>query len=231
MKYMGSKARIANEILPIILRDRKEGQYYVEPFVGGANRIGSDYNNNAIKALLAIRDNISNIPKNNTEFTEQMFNFIKNKEESNLSNIECFALFNYSFSSRWKSGWSKNKRGDDYVKQGYNSAIKQSKLLQQLYLVHSSYNVLFIPNNSIIYCDPPYYGTAEYKGADNFNHVEFWEWCRTMVKEGHSVFVSEYNAPEDFVCILSIILKQSLGSNKKSTEKLFVHKSVAHLYQ
>lgn len=35
MKYLGSKARIAKEILPIILKDRKVGQYYVEPFVGG----------------------------------------------------------------------------------------------------------------------------------------------------------------------------------------------------
>lgn len=35
MKYMGSKNRIAKEILPIILRDRKPNQWYVEPFVGG----------------------------------------------------------------------------------------------------------------------------------------------------------------------------------------------------
>ena len=39
MKYMGSKNRIAKHILPIILKDRKENQYYVEPFVGGANMI------------------------------------------------------------------------------------------------------------------------------------------------------------------------------------------------
>lgn len=52
MKYMGSKNRIAKHILPIILKDRKENQYYVEPFVGGANmidkvnglRIGADNN-------------------------------------------------------------------------------------------------------------------------------------------------------------------------------------------
>ncbi len=36
---MGSKARIAKHILPIILKDRKDGQWYVEPFVGGANLI------------------------------------------------------------------------------------------------------------------------------------------------------------------------------------------------
>ena len=37
MKYMGSKARIAKHILPMILKNRKEGQCYVEPFVGAAN--------------------------------------------------------------------------------------------------------------------------------------------------------------------------------------------------
>lgn len=36
MKYMGSKARHAKELLPIILANRKQGQWYVEPFVGGA---------------------------------------------------------------------------------------------------------------------------------------------------------------------------------------------------
>ena len=39
MKYMGSKNRIANEILPIILKDRTENQWYVEPFCGGCNLI------------------------------------------------------------------------------------------------------------------------------------------------------------------------------------------------
>ena len=36
MKYMGSKNRIAKYILPIMLKDRKPNQYWVEPFVGGA---------------------------------------------------------------------------------------------------------------------------------------------------------------------------------------------------
>ena len=52
MKYMGSKNRIAKHILPIMLAERKEGQFWVEPFVGGANmidkvdgnRIGADFN-------------------------------------------------------------------------------------------------------------------------------------------------------------------------------------------
>ena len=36
---MGSKNRYAKEILPIILKDRYDGQWYVEPFAGGFNVI------------------------------------------------------------------------------------------------------------------------------------------------------------------------------------------------
>lgn len=41
MQYLGGKTRIAKEllpiVLPIVLADRKEGQYFVEPFCGGCN--------------------------------------------------------------------------------------------------------------------------------------------------------------------------------------------------
>ncbi len=40
---MGSKARIANEILPIVLESRSVDQYYVEPFAGGMNSSGIDF--------------------------------------------------------------------------------------------------------------------------------------------------------------------------------------------
>ena len=39
MKYMWSKNRIAKYLLPIILKDRKPWQWYVEPFVWWANMI------------------------------------------------------------------------------------------------------------------------------------------------------------------------------------------------
>lgn len=38
MIYMGSKQRIAKEILPIILKNR-ENRLYIEPFAGGMNII------------------------------------------------------------------------------------------------------------------------------------------------------------------------------------------------
>ena len=39
MKYMGSKARFAKDLLPIILKDRTPNQAYLEPFAGGMNMI------------------------------------------------------------------------------------------------------------------------------------------------------------------------------------------------
>jgi DNA adenine methylase len=58
MKYMGSKNRIAKEILPIMLKERGQ-RTWVEPFVGGANmidkvqgkRIGADLNEYVIALL------------------------------------------------------------------------------------------------------------------------------------------------------------------------------------
>jgi DNA adenine methylase len=63
MKYYGSKRRLAEYILPIILKDRKNlDQYYVEPFCGGCNlidkvdgkRMASDINRPLIALLKGI---------------------------------------------------------------------------------------------------------------------------------------------------------------------------------
>ena len=51
------------------------------------------------------------------------------------------------------------------------NAIKQSAYLQGVEFVHSDYQNLDIPDNSIVYCDPPYAGTTKYE--DDFNHDEF----------------------------------------------------------
>ena len=45
-----------------------------------------------------------------------------------------------------------------------------------------------------------------------------------MNKQGHKVFVSEYNAPEDFKCVWEKEINSSLTKDtgsKKATEKLF----------
>jgi len=72
----------------------------------------------------------------------------------------------------------------------------------------------------VIYCDPPYAGTAEYKeGA--FDHAQFWQWCRN---QPYPVFISEYNAPDDFKIIAEFKHRSTLSATnnaKVTIEKLF----------
>ena len=48
-----------------------------------------------------------------------------------------------------------------------------------------------------------------------------------MAAKGHKVFISEYEAPEDFECIWSKEVTNSMNTTKtyKPTEKLFTIKS------
>jgi DNA adenine methylase len=58
------------------------------------------------------------------------------------------------------------------------------------------------------------------------DHDVFWEWCRNQSKSGHTVFISEYSAPKDFVCIKEIPLKSTFGKKCKyqRMERLFMYK-------
>lgn len=233
MKYMGSKNRIAKYILPIMLSERKSEQWWVEPFVGGANiidkvgglRIGADVNPYLIDALVAIRDCVELLPKNNIEFSETDYRQLKENDDYKYKG---FAGFAYSYGGKWLGGWRRDKaRKRDYVKEAYCNAKKQSPFLKGVKLINESYLNLVIPENSLIYCDPPYEGTTGYK--HNFEHDIFWEWCRNKSHEGHTVFVSEYNAPNDFECLWQKSLVSSLTKNtgsKIGIEKLFKYKNI-----
>jgi DNA adenine methylase len=87
-----------------------------------------------------------------------------------------------------------------------------------------NYKDLEIPPNSIVYADPPYSGTTKYSTSKDFNHDEFWNWCREKYRDGHKIFISEYQAPEDFVCIWSKEMYSSLDikGGKRNMERLFV---------
>lgn len=181
MKYMGSKARIANDILSIVLKDRTPDQYYFEPFVGGANiidkvdgrRVGSDINSHVISALILIRDNIDMLPINNKEFTERDYKLVKKDPSHYLYGYVGFAL---SYAGKFYGGWCRDRENKrDYVKEAFNNARKQSPKLQGLSLKVGAYDEInLISKNCIIYCDPPYQNTTKYS-TNNFDHPKFFE--------------------------------------------------------
>jgi len=102
-------------------------------------------------------------------------------------------------------------------------------LERQVEFISKSYEEIEIPSNAIVYCDPPYQWTAEYREW-SFNHNKFREYIRNLSKT-NKVFVSEYNAPSDFKCIYSFNQKSSLwggnqSHNNQPSEKLFIYNPI-----
>lgn len=228
MQYMGSKNKIAKHILPIMLAERKPQQWWVEPFVGGANiidkvtgkRLGNDIHEFLVYLLIALRDGY--VPP--TKINKDLYYMIKLNPQNYPKELVGFVGFLCSFGGKWWGGYAFNKKEDNYAERGSRCLVKQAKNLKEVILKYGNYLHLEIPDNSIIYCDPPYQNTTKYK--DDFNHEVFWEWCRNKSKEGHTVFVSEYAAPDDFVCVKEILHKTILDKNSQypRIEKLFRYK-------
>lgn len=233
MKYMGSKARIAKHILPIMLKNRAEGQWWVEPFVGGANmidkvegnRLGADLN----KPLIACLDGLSSGWLPQKEVTEEFFNQVK--KDNSIVDIATLGYIGtqLTYGAMWFSTYRRDKAGlRDYANEAFRHVEKQASKIKGVTFKSCSYSELDMPTESIIYCDPPYKGTAKYKAVEEFDHDVFFEWCRSMAKQGHTVFISEYNAPDDFISVWQKEITSSLGKDtgsKKGIEKLFVHES------
>lgn len=239
MKYMGSKRRIAKHILPIILKGREEWQYYVEPFCGGCNvidkvtgnRIASDSNPYLIRMWQSLIDGWNPPMKIERGYYTDVRECYNNKSDTYPPHYVGWVGFMGSYNGRFfdggYSGYSvKIKCGyRDYIGEAIQNTMQQVPALQGVTFLNKDYRYLVLPSCSIIYCDPPYRGVKKY--SYSINHDDFWQWCRDKVAEGHKVFVSEYNAPNDFVCVWEQPVKTAINQTvtKQATEKLFVHNS------
>lgn len=236
MKYMGSKNRIAKHLLPIMLEEaEKHGiTKWVEPFVGGANmidkvlssfdRVGYDLNPHVIAALIDIRDNVDGLPDSVSE--EEYKSWYKTE----ASSITSLARFGASFGGRFEEGYARgfkpNGSPRNYWIETKRNAIKQSPKIQNVQFICDSYENLSF-DNCLIYCDPPYFGTKWYRKnhVPKMDHDKFFNWCREQAKK-NIVFVSEYNAPDDFIEVWQGEIKTNFASQRRSAthnavEKLF----------
>lgn len=229
MKYMGSKRSIAKYILPIIFQNDSPERWYIETFVGGCNLIdkvvrekrwGNDNNYYLIEMYKALQSGW--IPPEH--LTEDEYIDIRNNKDNYDPALVSFVGFACSYGGKWFGGYARGKdsKGNprDHANEAYRNVIAQSKHLQGIKFTCDEYWNLDIPDNSIIYCDPPYEGTTKYK--TNFDHTKFWNWVRE-VSCSHEVYISEYKAPDDFECIWSKQIISDLACQPR-IEKLFIYK-------
>lgn len=237
MKYLGSKNKIAKYLKPVIESYINEDtEWYIEPFVGGANmidkissskKVGSDSNEYLIELLKYIQDENNKLP---FEITEEEYNKVKNNKEGYPKWYVGLVGFCATFGAKWFGGYARGFKADKITPRNMsNEAIrnleKQRKDLQGIKFIHRSFNEYGDVRNAVIYCDIPYRDTTKYN-KETFPYEDFYEWCRFMKAKGNKILVSEYNMPDDFECIWEKehTTTVSLGSKKhdKRIERLYI---------
>lgn len=240
---MGSKSRIAKDIVPIIQEkiDKNRITTYIEPFCGGCNiidkikcekKIASDNH----KYLIEMFKNLNLI--------QTLPNFISKEEYSNVR--ECFnshqdlyedwyigavgflASYNGRFFDGGYAGIVHTKSGTtrNYYDEAKRNLLEQIQNLQNIKFQYGDYKDLYnTQTNCLIYCDPPYQGVKQYGTSKNFDYDKFWQWCKEMSKN-NIILVSEHNAPNELDCIWEHKVIRTMDNNKrvKATEKLFIYK-------
>ena len=236
MQYLGGKSKIRKQIAAFLESLRKPNQVYFEPFVGGGwvlqemsgDRIASDGNRALIAMYQALQDGW--VPPDFV--SEDEYNQVKLDCDKN-SPMLAFCGFGCSFAGRWFGGYARSERLDCYAATSKQSLLKQLPLIKDVEFEHRLFHE-WSPKNALIYCDPPYQGTTQYGAFDGFDHELFWQTIRDWVNNGNTVVVSEYNAPDDFVCVKEMTSQMGLSvgnttNRPKRVEKLFMHKSQAGL--
>lgn len=189
------------------------------------NRIGNDIH----KELIAMWNELQKgwIPP--SHITEEEYNAVRDNKEKYPNYYVGFVGYTATFGAKWFGGYARGNEipPRDRSNESYRNIIKQLSNIQDVLFIQGDYKEYKI-KNAVIYCDPPYQGATKYE-TGSFDYDRLWNWCREISKENW-VFVSEYNAPDDFECIW---LKEHLAnfacyrgsdiSKKKRVEKLFTY--------
>lgn len=247
---MGSKSRIAKDLVPILSKHLTKDRWYVEPFAGGMNmmcnvnhpnRIANDSNNYLIAMwrFLAYGNSYTfpkEINKEKYSSYRQAFNEMGFSGDGNTTYEALIGWYGFmgSFNGRFFDGGysGHDVNGRDYIGAQIRNTLSQVEKLNGVRFESGDYYDMIIPIDSVIYCDPPYQDTKQYSTSKGFNHDRFWQWCREKTNKGCDVLISEYKAPHDFVCVWQKQVTNAMDTTKtyKPTEKLFVHESIAYRY-
>lgn len=238
MQYFGGKSRIGKQLASEISL-HIDNRAYWEPFCGAlsvimhinaSKRYASDIHVELISLWQAMQNGW--IPP--TTVTEEEYNAAKSGYGD--SHYRAFVGFGCSFGDKWFRGYARGNR--NYPLAAHKSCLRKMTKCQDVVFFRDNFDRNPPEQAMIIYCDPPYANTTnysiksqEYSTAKIWNAARFWGAAREWTQSGHIVFVSERNAPNDFVSIWQANIQDkaqnnATGAQKKIvTEHLFVHKS------
>jgi len=228
MQYLGGKARTGKQLVEYLSSVRKPGQAWIEPFCGGlwvthlvdGMRIASDANEALITLYKAMQ--VGWLPPESV--SEEEYATYKARRDAK-DPMTAFVGFGCSFSGKWFGGYARSGERN-YATNARNSLMRKMQTCAGIRFLHLDYKTALAeaPKGSLVYMDPPYAHTTGYGETGAFDSGIFWSVVRAVSAE-HDVYVSEYTAPPDFECVLTVHTKTDLrmkdGSKEPRQEKLF----------
>lgn len=218
MKYMGSKNRISKHLIPIMVdaADKEGITTWVEPMVGGGNmidkvpnrfkRIGYDYNEHTIMAMIDIRDNVVNLPEN---VSEDYFSSLKNlPPQYTTSWVRSACAYAGLFGNVLaRGGYKKDGTPRNYAEEAKRNALKQSPKIQGIEFTHKDYKDLDIVN-SLIYCFNEHTEILTDRGWTNIKDITTDDKCLSREPDSRKL---EY--------------KKVVKTHKTKSQRMFYYKS------
>ena len=237
---MGGKSRLAKSIRDVTLsRVSDTNVTYWEPFVGGCGSFdviapsiptarGSDLNPDLIQMWSALIQGWEPPTSVSPEWYKEL-------RDSDPSPERGFVGFGASFGGKWFGGYAKGgktSKGEprNHAGESARNVLKTRERLSgiDVQFTLGTYTDIRPSPGDVVYCDPPYRGTTEYKDS-GFDSDKFFAWAEELSRNGVHVFVSEYSAPEGWVEVYRKTLLSSVGlagSRKAAEDRLFVFNGV-----
>jgi DNA adenine methylase len=223
MRYLGGKSKIAKRITDTILKHTKKRELLYEPFIGGGavtaqiaqyfNTVkASDCHEDLIMMWNALQDGWC--PP--TNISEDTYLQLRNASPSPL---RAFAGFGgASWGGKWFGGYARSRDKRNYAEESRRSLLRDIQKMQNVVFDCCSYEQLQPDQTSVVYADPPYFATTQYR--DSFDSIKFWKTMDAWVDSGISVFVSEYTAPDHWEPILEIERTRDMKSKLTNAEQV-----------
>ena len=187
--------------------------------------ICNDINTYLIELLRAVQGGF--IPPETV--TREEYKYIREHPDENKA-LTAFCGFGCSFGGKWFGGYANDNNGRNYAREAKESLLKDMASLRDATFSCMDYRDVSLPEGCVIYADPPYAGTTQYRNGV-FDTRAFWDYA-IKTSQNHMMFISEQTAPDDFVVVWEKGVKRTLDFNKENqpqaTEKLFIHKKYMH---
>ena len=224
VKYVGGKHKISKQLTDFIKSQVNPSEHeFYDLFCGSC---GIVKNMQEFKKVIAndIEEDLYLFWKDDfaLDFLPNEIEYKLYKHDPNPSQKRCFYRFFMSYGGKSWGGYLERHciyKDRDFFQEFKNSYNKIKPMLKNVEFHNKSY-MDFDMEGAVIYCDPPYERTQDY--GSSFNHDEFWERAKYLSKK-NIVFVSSYEAPEEWECVWKKEKQMTLSKNKREIrcEKLF----------